>query len=79
MSDSYTTTEQQEPTIVEIRRAIVNRVTLSDTPTKAEVVVDVGKQLGVAEARVNDALEGMMKKGDVYFVGDGADAEVKAV
>ena len=63
----------------DIRIALKDRAELTETATKAECVVDVSDDLGVPEARVAEELTALMKDGEVYFVGEGADAEVRVV
>jgi len=72
-------TQPPETTPRDVRIALKERAELTDTATKAEVVVDVSDDLGVPESQVATALDGLMKAGEVYFVGDGADAEVRVV
>jgi len=80
MTDNYVQTEPaRAPTVVQIRTQIPQRVELTDETTKAEVVVDVAKDVGVAQQRVADELEELMKAGELYFVGTGATAEVRLV
>lgn len=80
MTDNYVKTEPaRAPTVVQIRNQIPQRVELTDETTKAEVVVDVAKDVGVAQQRVADELEELMKAGELYFVGTGATAEVRLV
>jgi DNA replicative helicase MCM subunit Mcm2 (Cdc46/Mcm family) len=80
MTDNYVQTETaRAPTVVQIRKQIRQRVELTDETTKAEVVVDVAKDVGVAQQRVADELDELMKAGELYFVGAGATAEVRLV
>jgi DNA replicative helicase MCM subunit Mcm2 (Cdc46/Mcm family) len=80
MTDNYVQTETaRAPTVVQIRKQIRQRVELTDETTKAEVVVDVAKDVGVAQQRVADELDELMKAGELYFVGTGATAEVRLV
>jgi DNA replicative helicase MCM subunit Mcm2 (Cdc46/Mcm family) len=80
MTDNYVQTETaRAPTVVQIRKHIRQRVELTDETTKAEVVVDVAKDVGVSQQRVADELEELMKAGELYFVGTGATAEVRLV
>ena len=72
-------TETPDTTTRDIRIALKDRAELTETATKAECVVDVSDDLGVSEARVAEELTALMKDGEVYFVGDGADAEVRVV
>ena len=72
-------TETPDTTTRDIRIALKDRAELTETATKAECVVDVSDDLGVPEARVAEELTALMKDGEVYFVGDGADAEVRVV
>ena len=72
-------TETPDTTTRDIRIALKDRAELTETATKAECVVDVSDDLGVPEARVASELTALMKDGEVYFVGEGADAEVRVV
>ena len=72
-------TETPDTTTRDIRIALKDRAELTETATKAECVVDVSDDLGVPEARVAEELTALMKDGEVYFVGEGADAEVRVV
>jgi len=72
-------TQSPDTTTRDIRIALKDRAELTETATKAECVVDVSDDLGVSEARVAEELTALMKDGEVYFVGEGADAEVRVV
>jgi len=72
-------TETPDTTTRDIRIALKDRAELTETATKAECVVDVSDDLGVPEARVAEELTALTKDGEVYFVGEGADAEVRVV
>lgn len=72
-------TQTPDTTTRDVRIALKDRAELTDIATKAEVVVDVSDRLGVPESRVASELTALMKDGEVYFVGDGADAEVRVV
>ena len=72
-------TETPDTTTRDIRIALKDRAELTETATKAECVVDVSDDLGVPEARVAEELTALMKDGEVYCVGEGADAEVRVV
>ena len=72
-------TQTPDTTTRDIRIALKDRAELTETATKAECVVDVSDDLGVPEARVANELTALMKDGEVYFVGDGGDAEVRVV
>lgn len=76
MSYRYETPDTTTTT-ADLRTAIKDRIELTAETTKAEVVVDVADEHGLAQQRVKHVLDDLMRRGEVYYVGDGADAEVK--
>ena len=77
MSYRYETPDTEQPTPADVRTAIKRRIELTAETTKAEVVVDVADDHGIAQHRVKQVMDELMRRGEIYDVGDGADAEVK--